>query len=407
MTIGLNKILSGLWFIIGPEVIFRIVFVGLAVLIITGFYNLYKGLKKQESEDYKEAIKCYKQVIKYAKIAAAIQRLIIGTDNQDAEIFKVMADVSKNDKNHEVQKILGSSYAYYEFKNTIFSTDIVAAAYNGIGNIKAAINEEYDEAINNYDKAIRRDSKNIFYHNRGSTKVRSDDYKGAIEDFNEAIELDPKYVYAYHNRGVAKGGLGDHKGAISDYSHAIELDEEFFYAYYNRGNAKYALEDYEGAVSDYIRAIELNEEFFYAYYNRGIAKDNLGDYEGAILDFGRTIELNSKYAHAYYGRGLVKGRLGNYKEATSDFEQVIELDKEFPTTDKNREKAVIMYFQSAYNQHCIQGENINNKISVDGNFGPRTRKALEMAKAAPPDSECHKAYSTYKDILDKIMEEPP
>ena len=63
---------------------------------------------------------------------------------------------------------------------------------------------------------------------------------------------------------------------------------------------------------------------------------------------------------------------------------------------------MIAYFQSAYNQYCIQDKNSNNKISVDGNIGPQTQEALEVAKVASPDSECHKAYSKYKNILDKL-----
>ena len=89
-----------------------------------------------------------------------------------------------------------------------------------------------------------------------------------------------------------------------------------------------------------------------------------------------------------------------------DFDQVIELDLKYATVyNKNIKKVVIAYFQSAYNQHCIQDENTDNKISVNSNFKSQIQAALEMAKTTPSDSECHKAYSKYKDILDMIMKE--
>ena len=38
--------------------------------------------------------------------------------------------------------------------------------------------------------------------------------QGAIQDYNKAIELDPKYAEAFFNRAFAKGNLGDLRGAI-------------------------------------------------------------------------------------------------------------------------------------------------------------------------------------------------
>ncbi|ABX09463.1 tetratricopeptide repeat protein [Prochlorococcus marinus] len=45
-----------------------------------------------------------------------------------------------------------------------------------------------------------------------------------IEDFSEAIELNPNDPLALSGRGRAKFKLGDRQGAIEDYSQAIELD---------------------------------------------------------------------------------------------------------------------------------------------------------------------------------------
>ena len=65
---------------------------------------------------------------------------------------------------------------------------------------------------------------NAFF-NRGNSKYHlGDDYKGAIADFDAAIELDSEDAVAYNNRGASKGKLGDYEGAIADYDRAIELD---------------------------------------------------------------------------------------------------------------------------------------------------------------------------------------
>ena len=64
------------------------------------------------------------------------------------------------------------------------------------------------------------------YYSRGITKYLSNDYKGAIVDFNKAIELNPEYTSAYNNRGFAKWELGDHKSAVEDYNKVEELNRK-------------------------------------------------------------------------------------------------------------------------------------------------------------------------------------
>ena len=102
---------------------------------------------------------------------------------------------------------------------------------------------------------------------------------------------------SYVNRGNAKYDLQDFRGAIQDYSKAIELDPSYAVAYFNRGNAKYDLQDYIGAIQDYSKAIELDPSYFKAYYNRGITKYFLNDIDGACLDWSKAGELG--YYDAY------------------------------------------------------------------------------------------------------------
>jgi serine/threonine protein kinase len=61
------------------------------------------------------------------------------------------------------------------------------------------------------------------YLNQGLDKYIHRDFSGAIEDYNEAIFLNPYYDYAYKHRGNAKYNAGDKQGAIEDYRKAAEL----------------------------------------------------------------------------------------------------------------------------------------------------------------------------------------
>ena len=59
--------------------------------------------------------------------------------------------------------------------------------------------------------------------------VKGEDFKGAIDAYNKAIELNlsgPNLYWAYYNRGNAKTSLGQTEGARADYDEALNLARE-------------------------------------------------------------------------------------------------------------------------------------------------------------------------------------
>ena len=153
------------------------------------------------------------------------------------------------------------------------------------------------------------------YFDSGAAKSTSEDYNGAIADFNKAISLDPNYAQAFYNRADAKNNINDHKGALIDLNISISM-WEYYYSYYLRGITKDYLKDYKGAIVDYTKAIELyivedsNKEDieFKAKMigTRGHAKENLEDYKGAIEDLNSAIELDGSQDIYYESRGGCK-----------------------------------------------------------------------------------------------------
>ena len=95
------------------------------------------------------------------------------------------------------------------------------------------------------------------YLEQGNAKYNLQDYRGAIQDYNKAIEINPQDASTYYNRGVTKGKLEDYRGAIQDFNKAIEINPQYATAYYNRGVAKYRLNDKSGACLDWSKAGEL------------------------------------------------------------------------------------------------------------------------------------------------------
>jgi tetratricopeptide (TPR) repeat protein len=91
-------------------------------------------------------------------------------------------------------------------------------------------------------KADQDTNKNraVIYRNRGAGYYNKGDYDGAIQDFNEAIRLNPNNANNYNNRGVAYKRKGHYDRAIQDYNQAIHLNSNDTIAYFNRGDAYFA-----------------------------------------------------------------------------------------------------------------------------------------------------------------------
>jgi lipoprotein NlpI len=114
----------------------------------------------------------------------------------------------------------------------------------------------------------------------------------ALADFDEAIRLDPKFVFAYTNRGYVYRARGNNYRAVADFSEAIRLDPKLVSTYVDRGNAYRARGDNDHAIADYSEAIRLAPKFADAYYNRGLAYLYGGTLDKALADVSEASNLD-------------------------------------------------------------------------------------------------------------------
>src|SRR5262249_52992206 len=67
---------------------------------------------------------------------------------------------------------------------------------------------EIERAIADYDLAIAFDASAVAFYNRALALQRKGDLAGALSDYTQAIELNPRDANAYLNRGVIHDELG-------------------------------------------------------------------------------------------------------------------------------------------------------------------------------------------------------
>jgi uncharacterized protein (TIGR02145 family) len=168
------------------------------------------------------------------------------------------------------------------------------------------------------------------YFVKGSSKNGMGDYKGAIDDYTKAIELNPEIGFFYNYRGNTFDSLKKSDEALADYAKAIELNPKYVDPYINRGILKYKVTDYHGAIADFNKTTEIFPEIenYSLYYFRGLAKYKLQDYGGAIADFTRAGEIRPKIKEPYYYKELAIIEMGDTTDAIEYYSKAIKLDPE-------------------------------------------------------------------------------
>ena len=138
-------------------------------------------------------------------------------------------------------------------------------------------------------------------------------FEEAIQDYNEAILLDPQRVEAFNNRGRAYLNIDQAGKAIEDVDQVLRLDPQLAEAYYNRGLAYSKLGQAEKADADFDQAIRLDPELERSIVGKLFHKgENL---KKAIEILDEVIRLNPGFADDYLSRGNMLLFLGQAQRA--------------------------------------------------------------------------------------------
>ncbi|MFH0943732.1 MAG: tetratricopeptide repeat protein [Planctomycetota bacterium] len=146
--------------------------------------------------------------------------------------------------------------------------------------------------------------------------------------WTDVIARQPGSAIAFNSRGVARLAKGDFNLALQDFDQAIRINPAFLDPYNNRGAVRMALQQYEQAFLDFDLCVRKNAGFFAAYLNRGQAEHHLGRHEAAVRDLTVAIERRSGDGSAYNYRARSFAELGRYAQALADARRAETLDVE-------------------------------------------------------------------------------
>jgi tetratricopeptide (TPR) repeat protein len=185
---------------------------------------------------------------------------------------------------------------------------------------------QYDRAIEDFDEALHLDPRNVvFYNNRGWAFTGKGDPDRGIQDLDEALRLNPKYVMGYVNRGHAFNLKGDFDRAIQDFDKALRFDAKSAYALTHRGRAYTSKGQYDRAIQDYDAAIRLDPKLSTAWNNRGWTYNLMHKFDRGLADLNEAIRLNPLGYVSYLNRSVTFVNTQDYDRAARDLDDAIRI----------------------------------------------------------------------------------
>ena len=214
---------------------------------------------------------------------------------------------------------------------------------------KGELNDDHHDMLDSVNKAIvNNPNSGVLYEQRARLNLSGNKTKQAIDDITQALNLGHESSSAFLYRGTAYLGSvinldnasflfqsrviarviqHNYQLAIDDFTQAIRIDPANVDACLMRAHLHKRMGNYQLAIDDFTHAIRINPEDAEHYGNRGICLIKLGNLELAIDDYNEAIRLDPVAIH-YYERGLAQHRLGNKEACRSDYGEAMRIDPE-------------------------------------------------------------------------------
>ena len=232
----------------------------------------------------------------------------------------------------------GLKQSIIHFQHAIELDPRYAEAYSGLADAYTALGytsywapkDSFPKAREFANKALQIDSS--LAEARASlayVKLYYDwDWKGAEEELQRAIAVNPNYATAHHWYSVLLTARGRHDEALSEIGRAHELDPLSVPINTDIGFELYYARRYEEAISHLRTVLQTSPKFPLAHLWLGRAYEQKGMYPEAITEFEQAGTALKDWPVIIAAAGHAYGRWGHKSDATAALQRMNELTKE-------------------------------------------------------------------------------
>jgi len=146
-----------------------------------------------------------------------------------------------------------------------------AAVIFAIGLVSWAQVQHWRDSVSLFEHTVRVTENNSSTHyNLGNVYARKGDFSKAMNQYRQALSINPHYADVHNSMGVILFQRGRTEEAISEYRTALRLKPSYADAFFNLGVALAAEGKIDRAMNCYRRALELKPQLAAVHNNLGI-----------------------------------------------------------------------------------------------------------------------------------------
>lgn len=194
---------------------------------------------------------------------------------------------------------------------------------------------EYKEALADFDQALQLQSnssaalsgKNVA---QGRLFLGENKPKEALAAFEKAIAIQPDNPRGWEGKGDIFLNASKFNDALAAYNKATQVDPNYALGWVSRGLALSRLEKYSEAIVAYDKAIAIDDTNSFTWYQKGVALASLEKYQDAVQSYDKAIEINPNYQDAWIDKGKILFYfLGKREEGLEAVDKAIEIDSSY------------------------------------------------------------------------------
>lgn len=163
----------------------------------------------------------------------------------------------------------------------------------------------------------------LSYNHDGMQRVAKGDFKGAVTEFEKALELQPGNPVILMNRGAARYGSGDFSGAIFDLSQVLEKNPGAQLAYTYRALSRERSGEFQGEIDDCNASLRLKPNDPEMLASLGYAESRMGNVGLALSNCDRAVALGPTNSAVRWQRAYVKDIAGDFAGAAVDYGEAV------------------------------------------------------------------------------------
>lgn len=298
-----------------------------------------------EKRRYQQALQAFEDAVKLDGNNAQAYRGI-------AKTYQKLKDTDKAISNFRMATSVKPDYveAHYELGNLYYNLKKYKEAQAAF---KAVLNLD-----GNFEDGRARQLLKAAYARQGRAFLIRKNYRKAIEEYENATQLDPTDATNYYNLGLAARQARKYKQAENAFGTAVELNPQYAKAHRQLGDLYRVTKRNSRAIRSYNRAIDSDpnckdEKNINAYRSLAVVYNRTKQHSRAVATLRKAVAVaptNRDKVRIYTALGYSHALGKNYQSAVSAYRQALALNSR---DSEAQYRAADAYFELKQYQNAL------------------------------------------------------